>query len=81
MPRAPVEVAREIVAWAKKAKELELCAASIDGVYFDGDAGREGPREVSRLACRGPRATVVTILLLSPYRNVVGCRDEPRLES
>ena len=34
-----VDVAREIVAWAKKIDLLELKAAVLDGEYFEGDAG------------------------------------------
>ncbi|MDG2021933.1 MAG: 50S ribosomal protein L10 [Phycisphaerales bacterium] len=71
---SPVDVAREIVEWGKKVKELELCAASIDGVYFDGEAG---VKALAKFPTRDEaKATVVTILL-TPHRNVVGCAKSP----
>ena len=71
---SPVDVAREIVAWAKKAEEMELQAASLDGIFFEGAAG---VRALSKYPTReGARANVVT-LLLSPHKNVVGCTKSP----
>ena len=71
---SPVEVAREIVAWAKKVKELELCAASIDGVFFEGEAG---VKALAKYPTREEAQGTVVTLLLSPYRNVVGAATSP----
>ncbi|MFO0874432.1 MAG: 50S ribosomal protein L10 [Phycisphaerales bacterium] len=69
-----VEVARELVSWSKKVKELELKGAVLDGVLFTGAAG------VKRLAefptKEEAQARVVT-LILGPARKVVGAAKGP----
>jgi large subunit ribosomal protein L10 len=69
-----VNVAREIVEWAKTAKNLELCAASIDGVYFDGEAG---VKALAKFPTRSEAQSTVVTILLTPHRNIVGCAKSP----
>ena len=71
---SPVDVAREIVDWAKKVKALELCAASIDGVYFEGEAG---VKALAKFPTRAEAQSTVVTILLTPHRNVVGCAKSP----
>jgi len=64
-----VDVARELVAWTKKAKDLQLKAAVLDGEFFEGSAG------VKRLAdfpTREEAQARVVSLVLAPAGNVVG---------
>lgn len=69
-----VDVAREIMTWAKKVEHMELQAASLDGIYFE---GAKGVKVLSAFPTRDEaQATVVTILL-TPHKNVVGCAKSP----
>lgn len=69
-----VDVAREIVSWAKKIEEMELQAASLDGVFFEGAAGVQA---LSKFPTREEAQGTVVTLLLSPHKNVVGCAKSP----
>ncbi len=69
-----VDVAREIVDWAKKVEEMQLQAASLDGIYFEGAAG---VRALSKYPTREEAQSTVVTLLLSPHKNVVGCAKSP----
>ena len=71
---SPVDVARELVDWAKKVKELELKAALLDGEYFDGAAG---VKQLSAFPTRDEAQANIVTLLLSPYRNVVSAATSP----
>ena len=71
---SPVDVAREIIAWAKKAEEMELQAASLDGIFFEGAAG---VRALSKYPTREEAQANVVTLFLSPHKNVVGCAKSP----
>ena len=69
-----VDVARELVQWAKKINDLDLKGAVLDGEFFEGAAG------VKRLALFPTRdesqATVVQ-LVLTPGGNVVSAAKNP----
>lgn len=71
---SPVDVAREIVDWAKKVEEMELQAASLDGIFFEGAAG---VRALSKYPTREEAQATVVTLLLSPHKNVVGGVKSP----
>ncbi len=71
---SPVDVAREIVEWAKKVEELELCAAAIDGEFFEGEAG---VKALAKFPTREEAQGTVVTLVLSPYKNVVGAAKSP----
>ena len=71
---SPVDVARELVEWARKVKQLELKAALLDGEYFEGAAG---VKQLSTFPTRDEALANVVTLLLSPYRNVVGAAMSP----
>ena len=71
---SPVDVARELVDWAKKTESLELKAAVLDGEFFE---GRKGVNQLSTFPTRDEAQATVVTLLLSPYRNVVGAATSP----
>lgn len=64
-----VNVARELVAWAKKIGDLELKGAVLDGQYFDGEAG---VKRLSDFPTREEAQAKVVQLVLSPGANVLG---------
>jgi len=64
-----VDVARALVAWAKKVELLELKGAVLDGVYFDGEAG---VKRLSDFPTRDEALATVVQLVLSPGGNVLG---------
>ncbi|MEE2907447.1 MAG: 50S ribosomal protein L10 [Planctomycetota bacterium] len=64
-----VDIARELVNWAKKLKELDLKGAILDGQYFDGDSG---VKELSKFPTREEAQAKVVQLVLSPAKNLVG---------
>lgn len=72
--RSVVDVAREIVKFATEAKEMELKAACLDGVFFPGKAGVE---RLSRFPTREEAQAKIITLALSPARKVVGCVVSP----
>jgi len=69
-----VDVAREIVNWAKKVDLLELKAALLDGEYFEGEAG---VKRLSEFPTKDEAQAKVVQLLLSPAQNVVGAAKGP----
>ena len=69
-----VDVARELVDWAKKVEEIELKAAILDGELFEGAAG---VKQLSTFPTRDEAQGTVVTLLLSPFRNVVGAATSP----
>lgn len=69
-----VNVAREIVDWAKKVKELQLKGAILDGTYFDGE---EGVKRLSSYPTREEAQAKVVSLVLAPAGNVVGGAKGP----
>lgn len=69
-----VNVAREIVDWAKKVKELDLKGAILDGEYFDGEAG---VKRLSNFPTREEAQAKVVSLILTPAGNVIGAAKSP----
>lgn len=63
-----VDVARKLVDWAKKIKELELKGACLDGEYFEGHAG---VKRLSTFPTRDEAQAKVVQLMLSPAGNLV----------
>lgn len=64
-----VDVAREIITFAKKIERLELRAAVLDGVVFE---GKKGVEQLSKFPTR-PEALAQTVtLVLSPARKLMG---------
>ncbi|MCH2160593.1 MAG: 50S ribosomal protein L10 [Phycisphaerales bacterium] len=71
---SPVDVARELVDWAKTTESLELKAALLDGEFFE---GKQGVRQLSTFPTREEAQATVVTLLLSPFKNVVGAATSP----
>ena len=69
-----VDVARELVDWAKKVKKLELKGACLDGDFFEGEAG---VKKLSEFPTKDEAIGTVVQLVLSPARNIVGCAASP----
>ncbi len=69
-----VDVAREIMEWAKKIKTLTLKGAVLDGQYF---AGAAGVKRLSEFPTKAEAQAKVVTLVLSPARKVVGCVVSP----
>jgi len=69
-----VNVARELVKWAKKVDKLELKGAVLDGTYFDGEAGI---KRLSDFPTKEEAQAKVVQLVMSPARNLVGCAVSP----
>lgn len=69
-----VDVARALIDWAKKVKNLDLKGAVLDGTYFDGEAG---VKKLSEFPTREEAQAKVVQLLLSPASNVVGAAKGP----
>jgi len=69
-----VAVARELIGWARKVKELELKAAVLDGTLFE---GAEGVRRLSQFPTREEAQARVVQLVLSPAQKVVGAAKGP----
>ena len=64
-----VDVARMMVGWAKKIKELEVKAAVLDGEFFEGAAG---VKRLSTFPTKEESKALVVQLVLVPAGNVVG---------
>ena len=69
-----VDVARELVDWAKKIGDLELKGAVLDGQYFDGEAG---VKELSKFPTREEAQAKAVQLVLSPGSTLVGAAVGP----
>jgi large subunit ribosomal protein L10 len=69
-----VEVARNLVDWAKKIKKLELKAAVLDGQFFE---GTDGVKRLSNFPTKEESQGIVVQLLLSPAGNVVKAATSP----
>ena len=69
-----VNVARELVSWARKISDLELKGAVLDGEYFDGDAG---VKRLGNFPTREEAQAKVVQLILSPAGNVVSGATSP----
>ena len=69
-----VDLARELVEWARKVKELDLKGAVLDGEYFD---GAEGVKRLSQFPTREEAQAKVVQLILSPARQAIGAATSP----
>ncbi len=69
-----VNVARELVEWARKIENLELKAAVLDGELFEGKAGVE---RLSRYPTRNEAQGQVVQLLLTPGGEIVSLVTAP----
>ncbi len=63
-----IDVARELVKWAKEIKQLELKGAVLDGQLFAGAAGVEA---LSKYPTREEAIAKAVTLILSPGRNLM----------
>lgn len=64
-----VDVARELVDFAKKIEKLELRAAVLDGVIFE---GKKGVEQLSKFPTRKEALAQTVTLFLSPARKLMG---------
>ena len=69
-----VSVARALVDWAKKVKELDLKAACLDGEFFEGAAG---VKHLSTLPTRDEAQAKVVQLVLAPGANLLKAATSP----
>ncbi len=69
-----VDVARNIVDWAKKVKKLDLKAAVLDGELFDGP---DGVKRLSDFPTKEEAQGTVIQLVLSPAGNLVKAATSP----
>jgi large subunit ribosomal protein L10 len=69
-----VDVARELMKWAKKVENLELKGAVLDGVLFEGEAG---VKRLSDFPTREEAQSKVVSILLSPAKNLAGAITSP----
>jgi len=69
-----VDVARELVDWAKKINELELKAAILDGELFE---GHDGVKRLSDYPTKEEAQAKVIQLVLSPAGNLVKAATSP----
>ncbi len=69
-----VEVARELVDWAKKTAKLELKAAVLDGEFFEGEAG---VKRLSEFPTKEEAHGRIVQIALSPGSKVVGTALAP----
>ncbi|MCH2141722.1 MAG: 50S ribosomal protein L10 [Phycisphaerales bacterium] len=69
-----VNVARTLIDWAKKVKNLDLKGACLDGEYFD---GHDGVQRLGDFPTREEAQAKAVQLLLSPGGNVVGAAKGP----
>ncbi|MDP7005956.1 MAG: 50S ribosomal protein L10 [Phycisphaerales bacterium] len=69
-----VEVARNLVDWAKKIKKLELKAAILDGEIFE---GADGVKRLSDFPTKDEAQGIVVQLVLSPAGNVIKAATSP----
>ena len=68
-----VDVAKEMLVWAKKVKAIELKGAFVDGVLFAG----KGVEELSRMPTRAELRGRVVSCVLSPGSRVAGAVMAP----
>jgi len=68
-----VNVAREMIDWAKKLNNLELKGAVLDGIVF----GPEDIDKLSKYPTRDEAQAEVVQLLLSPAKNLAGAIKSP----
>lgn len=64
-----IDVARELVKWAKEVQKLELKGAILDGMLFE---GKEGVERLSKFPTREEALSEAVTLILSPARTLMG---------
>ena len=69
-----VDVARQLVEWARKIKHLTLKGAVLDGHYYD---GAEGVKRISNFPTREEAQAKVVQLFLSPASNLLRAATSP----
>lgn len=69
-----VDVAREVVAWARKVQKLTLKGAVLDGQFFEGKAGI---KRLSEFPTRDEAHARIVMLALSPAQKLVGAAVGP----
>ena len=69
-----VDVARQLVEWAKKIKHLTLKGAVLDGHYYD---GAEGVKRISNFPTKEEAQAKVVQLFLSPASNLLRAATSP----
>jgi large subunit ribosomal protein L10 len=69
-----IDVARELVKWAREIEELELKGAILDGELFSGEAG---VKALSKYPTREEAIAQDITLILSPGRNLMGAVKGP----
>ena len=69
-----IDVARELVTWAKKIEHLQLKAAVLDGEFFEGEAG---VKRLSEFPTKEEAQARIVQLVLTPASNVVGAALSP----
>lgn len=69
-----IDVARELVRWAKEIENLELKGAILDGELFEGE---EGVIALSKFPTRDEAIAQNITLILSPGRNLLGAVKGP----
>jgi len=69
-----VNVARELVTWAKKVENLDLKGAVLDGEYFEGQAG---VKRLSEFPTKEEAQAKVVQLVLSPAGNLIKAATSP----
>lgn len=69
-----VDVARELIEWARKIKQLTLKGAVLDGTYY---AGAEGVKRLSTFPTREEAQARVVQLVLSPASNLLRAATSP----
>jgi len=69
-----VDVARELIDWARKVQGIELKGAVLDGEFFPGDAG---VKRLSSFPTKEEAQAKVVQVLLSPGSNISGAAKGP----
>ena len=69
-----IDVARELVKWAKQIENLELKGAVLDGQLFE---GADGVDRLSNFPTREEAQAKVVTLVLSPARKLAGAVTSP----
>ncbi len=69
-----VDIAKELVDWAKKLKVMELKGAFIEGTIMEGE---EGVKDLSKMPTRAELQGQIVTLALSPGRKVAGAIAGP----
>lgn len=64
-----IDVARELVKWAKDVEQLELKGAILDGMLFE---GADGVHRLSKFPTREEALAEAVTLVLSPAKKLVG---------